>query len=240
MEGVSGMDDTQREHWRVLLRNPHYDFSMVERKRLAEQLAEPAPVATDTPTAESFLDADDHAIIHEESALTHDCADHAITADEGTSYCPECERQARTGDARDSLIRSAIGLLRAQAQDDQDFFFIDSANEALEALDSLTADLEFVRNCYRSAARELYRALIDKSSLERELADAREIAHVAARLSQEEGFEGSPNLNEADLAKMLKRYLRQHDLASNDRHCVCSYCNSARAALSRVAETGGT
>jgi uncharacterized Zn finger protein (UPF0148 family) len=25
----------------------------------------------------------------------HDCADHAVTSDDGTSFCPVCERRAR-------------------------------------------------------------------------------------------------------------------------------------------------
>jgi hypothetical protein len=34
---------------------------------------------------------------------THDCADHAVTDGDGTSFCPECERRARELEAVEAL-----------------------------------------------------------------------------------------------------------------------------------------
>lgn len=134
--------------------------------------SEPAPAATDTPT--------------------HDCADHAITANEGTSHCAECERQARTGDARDGLIREDV----TYTDSDQS-----TIRRVAELNDMLAASEEHTQYWQGKADR-----------LERELADAR--AALKA-IIEEPGLTGKTGSYPARIRVI------------------------ARAALSRVAETGG-
>lgn len=174
--------------------------------------SEPAPAATDTPREVGVADI---------VGLVPDMTE-GLSAEEHVRQL----RGDSSADVRDSLIREALEVLEAYADRSADDTHVVVA--AFEALDELTGDLAVAererldaRQETREAWTNLAGAQIRADRLERELADARD-ARIAVERIAESGSRAF------------------HDMIRHEATTPYDWArNLARAALSRVAETGG-